>query len=258
MDSAHRFSQPEIEEVFARAAAAQERDRQTDLGLTLDELQAVGAEAGLDPAHVAAAARAVAAGEPDDKREALVGVPVGVRRSATLDAPPSDLLWDTLVADLQETFSAKGKVERIGASRTWRNGNLRATLSPSGDGSRLRLQSNRRKDTQSLLTVAVVNAVLAVVFSLNVFGPEEDPVVFLALTAAFALAFAVGRQLVWSGTRERQMEAVAARAQRTARAVAADTTPTREPVEPVRLGLLDLDDAPDLDERHRAGRRARS
>lgn len=248
MDPAHRFSTPEIEEVFARAAAAQQRDRQTDLGLSIDELQAVGAEAGLDPAHVAAAARAVAAGEPDDRRETLVGVPVGVRRSAHLDAPPSDLLWETLVSDLQETFSARGKVERIGASRIWRNGNLRATLSPSADGSRLRLQSNRRKDTQSLLTVGAVNAVLSAVFTLNVFGPEADAAVFLGLTAALALVFAVGRQLLWSGTRERQMEAVAARAQRTARATAAAPLADRAPV----LDLLDLgDDAPEAGPRSR-------
>ncbi len=251
MDPARRFSSPEIEEVFARAAAAQERDRQTDLGLSIEELQAVGAEAGLDPAHVAAAARAVASGEPDDKREALVGVPVGVRRSATLDAPPTDLLWDSLVADFQETFSARGKVERIGASRIWRNGNLRATLSPSADGARLRLQSNRRDDTRGIFIGAAVNAVLAVVFALNPGAGDFSPAL-LALIAVSLVALALVRQTTWARTRERQMEAVATRAQRTARAVAADTTPTREPAEPVRLDLLDLDD------RHRAGRRTRS
>lgn len=238
MTPVRRFSETEIQEVFARAASAQQRDQQLDLGLTIDELQAVGAEAGLDPAHVAAAARAVASGEPDEGRETLVGIPTGVRRSATLDTPPSDFLWESIVADLQETFSAQGKVERIGASRIWRNGNLRVTLSPSGNSSRLRMQSNRRKDTQSLLTVGLVNAVLAAVFSLNVFGPEEDPVLFLGLTAAFAVAFAVGRQILWSGTRERQMEAVAARAQRTARAVATEPRESRAAV----LDLLDADD----------------
>ncbi|WP_412070330.1 hypothetical protein [Rubrivirga sp. IMCC43871] len=252
MDPAHRFSTPEIEEVFARAAAAQQADHQTDLGLSVEELQAVGAEAGLDPAHVAAAARAVAAGQPDDRRETLVGVPVGVRRSAHLDAPPSDLLWETLVSDLQETFSARGKVERIGASRIWRNGNLRATLSPSGDGSRLRIQSNRRKDSQSLLTIAAVNAVLAAVFTLNVFGPEADAAVFLALTSVFALVFVIGRQLVWSSARERQMEAVAARAQRTARATAAEPLATRAPV----LDLMDFEEADDR-EPTRSRRRTR-
>ncbi|MGB3544110.1 hypothetical protein, partial [Rubrivirga sp.] len=66
MDSARRFTTPEIEDVFARAAAAQVRDQEANLGLSMEELQAVGAEAGLDPVHVAAAARAVAEGEPDE------------------------------------------------------------------------------------------------------------------------------------------------------------------------------------------------
>lgn len=243
MEPARRFSETEIQEVFARAATAQEQaDREaSDLGLTIEELQAVGAEAGIDPAHVAAAARAVASGEPDEGRETLVGIPVGVRRSATLDAPPSDFLWDTLVADFQETFSARGKLERIGESRIWRNGNLRATLSPSGDGARLRLQSNRRKDTRGLLTVGAVQAVMAAVFSLNLFGPDADAALFLALTAAFAVTFAIGRQLVWSRTRERQMEAVAARAQRTARATATAPLAARAPT----LDLIDLDRQPD-------------
>ena len=242
MDPAHRFSTPEIQEVFARAAAAQERDRAAGLGLTVEELQEVGAEAGLDPAHVAAAARAVASGEPDEKRETLAGLPVGVRRAVTLDAPPSEALWEHVVADLQETFAARGKTERIGASRTWRNSNLRATLGPSGDGARLRLQTNRRDDTRGMLVGAGVTGVLAVVFLINGGG---DPGV-MALVSSLLAAVAVVRQATWARTRERQMEDVAARAARTARALA--TEPAR--AAPV-LDLLDLDD----DDRQRAGRR---
>ena len=245
MEPTHRFSEPEIQEVFARAAAAQERaDRErSDLGLTMDELQSVGAEAGLDPAHVAAAARAVASGEPDDGRETVVGLPVGVRRAATVDAPPSDAMWEMLVADLQDTFSARGKTERIGEARIWRNGNLRATLSPSGDGARLRLQTNRRQDTQQLLLASAINGGLAVVFALTPAGSENTPMI-LALVALGLAAMATVRQFAWTSARERQMEAVIARAQRAARSFALDgsgaTTPEKSgPV----LDLLDLDDA---------------
>ena len=252
MEPTHRFSESEIQEVFARAAEAQKRDdrERADLGLTMDELQSAGAEAGLDPAHVAAAARAVASGEPDDRRETLVGLPVGVRRAATIDAPPSDELWEMLVADLQDTFSARGKTERIGEARIWRNGNLRATLGPSGDGARLRIQSNRREDTQRLLIGSVVSAVMAVVFSLNVFGPEEDPVAFLAVVALGLAALAVVRQVSWTNTREQQMEAVIGRTQRSAKALGlgasasdADVVePGAAPLPPPRLDLLDLGD----------------
>ena len=258
---ARRFTTPEIEEVFARAAASQQRARDADLGLTVEELQAVGAEAGLDPVHVAAAARAVASGEPEEGRESVVGVPVGVHRAATLSAPPSDALWEPVVADLRDTFAARGKTERIGESRIWRNGNLRATLSPSGDGARLRLQTNRRKDTQGLLTVAAVQAVMAAVFSLDALGRDPGTTLFLALMAAALFGFALVRQVTWVRARERQMDDVAARAQRLAQALAPETTggasETTSEVAP-RLDLLRLDDDDTTTETSRTGRRTRA
>lgn len=254
MEPAHRFSEPEIQEVFARAAAAQERaDRESaDLGLSMEELQSVGAEAGLDPALVAAAARAVASGEPDDGREALLGLPVGVRRAASLDVPPSDDLWAFLVADLQDTFSARGKTERIGESRIWRNGNLRATLSPSGDGARLRLQSNRREDTQRLLLASAINAAVAVFVATT--QSDGSATMVLTLVAAGLALMAVIRQFAWTRTREDQMEAVIARAQRSAGTFAPATE--AQPVPAARLDLLDLGDA--STEAGRAERRVRS
>ena len=191
-------------------------DRESNsLGLTMDELQSVGAEAGLDPAHVAAAARAVASGEPDDGRETLVGLPVGVRRAATLEVPPSDAMWEHLVADLQDTFAARGKTERIGAARIWRNGNLRLTLSPFADGARLRFQTNRRDDTRGLLIGSAINAALSVFFAVTPAGSANTPWI-LAAVAAGLLVLAVVRQFAWTRARERQMDAVVARAQRSA------------------------------------------
>lgn len=250
MDPAHRFSTPEIEEVFARAAAAQARDREADLGLSMEELQAVGAEAGLDPVQVAAAARAVAEGEPDEGRESLLGIPVGVRRSATLEAAPSDAMWETLVADLQDTFSARGKLGRIGAAQTWHNGNLRATLSPSGDSARLRLQTNRRSDTSNLILASAVNAALAVYFAITSSG---NPLV-LSIIAIGLAALVIVRQTTWARTRERQMDAVAARAQRTARALESQPPTTSRTSAPI-LDLVDLEDDAEPGERvHPRGR----
>ena len=252
MDSARRFSTPEIEEVFARAAAAQARDQNVDLGLSVEELQAVGAEAGLDPVHVAAAARAVAEGEPDEGRETLVGLPVGVRRSATLEAAPTAALWESLVADLQDTFSARGKTGRIGSARTWHNGNLRATLSPSGEGARLRLQTNRRDDTRNLLLAAAINAAIAVFFVVT--GSGDAGV--LALVAVGLAALAVVRQVTWTRARERQMDAVAARTQRTARALEPEPPSTSRTPAPV-FDLIDLEDGVGTAERGRPRGRTR-
>jgi hypothetical protein len=53
-----RYTEQEIQAIFRRATERQEATGSADphRGLTLDELKAIGAESGIDPAHVEAAA----------------------------------------------------------------------------------------------------------------------------------------------------------------------------------------------------------
>ncbi|MGB3543065.1 hypothetical protein, partial [Rubrivirga sp.] len=197
-------------------------------------------------------------GEPDEGRELLVGLPVGVRRAVALEAAP-DAMWESLVADLQDTFSARGKTGRIGSAQTWHNGNLRATLTPSGDGARLRLQTNRRDDTRNLLIAMMVTAALAVFFAIT---GDGDAGVMTMVSVGLA-ALAIVRQTTWARTRERQMDAVAARAQRGARALdpiasSRADRPVQPTPTPVRLDLLDLEDATDGERTKRPRGRTRS
>ena len=131
MPSDRRFSEREIREVFERAAAQQQAAAQEADGLTLGEMQEVAASAGIAPEFVARAAQAVALGEPEQGRTNAGPLPTGVYRTELLPGPPTDRLWDALVADLRRTFDAEGKVRADGRVREWRNGNLRATLEPA-------------------------------------------------------------------------------------------------------------------------------
>ena len=79
-----QFSEDEAREVFARAAERQHEVRSKGEGLSLDELRAIGREAGLDPEHIEAAARAVATGEPETGRTGLGPLPSGVFRTVVL------------------------------------------------------------------------------------------------------------------------------------------------------------------------------
>lgn len=215
-----RLSESQAREVFERAAAEALRGTPPSTeGLTLHELQEIGAAAGLDPAAVTAAAHAVARGEPAEGREDVIGVPVAVSRSAWLDASPSRTLWDHVVADLQETFGAHGRIERREDVWAWRNGNLRASFEPAGTGSRLRIRSHRRDDTPSLLglgAVAFLLAAVALVASFAASGGLADVLALLAVvlggSGALDLGLVGGRQLRWARERERQMEGVLKRA----------------------------------------------
>ncbi len=217
--SERRFSESEIREVFERAAAEQERAvrRASDDGLTLAEMQEVATSAGISAEFVASAARSVALGEPEQGRLMVGPIPRGVYRTELLPAPPSDALWESLVADLRRTFSAQGKVSQVGRAREWHNSNLRVTLEPAGDGSRLRLQTRRPQYVEMAALASVVAAIgllLAFVSSLNIgINPELMTNGLLMALGGSGSALAVGiGQRTWASAREQQMEEVADRA----------------------------------------------
>ncbi len=257
MSRERRFSESEMREVFERAAAEQERAvrRSSEDGLTLTEMQEVAASAGIAPEFVDRAARSVALGEPEQGRLMRGPIARGVYRTELLPTPPTDALWDQLVVDLRRTFSAQGKTTEGGRVREWRNGNLRATLEAAGDGSRLHLRTRRDDWVQLTVTAAVLSlvALFMAFFSSTSFGSDPEALRASLMVALGSGLGAVGlwtRQRAWAGTRERQMEEVAART-----VVAAhEDPPGRDPVflDPVpAAGRIDpglLDDDPLADD----------
>lgn len=217
--SERRYSEREIREVFERAARDQEQAKAhaAQEGLTLEEMQEIAASAGIAPEFVAHAAQSVALGEPETGRMSFGPVPRGVFRTEVLPAPPTDTLWNELVADLRRTFSARGTETVAGRVREWRNGNLIVTLEPSGDGSRLHLRTRRdqRLGAIGILTALALFPVLVLLLG-AVTGTLEPEQVRALLSVAIAgtlgaAVFGVD-QRSWATTRERQMEAVAERA----------------------------------------------
>src|SRR5688500_8246368 len=145
MTNERTYGEEEVAAIF-KAAAAQRGTGSTALapteGFTLAELQAIGGEVGLAPERVAEAAAAV-----DMRRGALVrreiGMPVSVGRSVGLPRAPTDREWEMIVADLRETFGARGKVGSRGEVREWTHSNLHAFVEPTPTGHRLRLGTTK-------------------------------------------------------------------------------------------------------------------
>ena len=254
------FTEHEAREVFARAAREQQAATAAEDGLTLDELQDIGRASGLDPEHVAAAARAVRAVAPTRRRETRAGVPTGVRHTAFLAAPPSDALWNAVVADARRTFDARGTTAAAGRSREWRNGNLVARLEPDGDGSRLELRT-RRDYAGPLAWFSVVAAGLAalMVGMSLVAGMSLAPGVAFAILAAGLGAATWSRGRAWADARESQMAGLAERAAGHAAPANAPAGASDAPLRDVfeRLDADTPDDVPD-DAGGFAARRARA
>ncbi len=225
MTAPRRFDDEEIRRIFHMAteegdpAALPPSPRGASRGLTLSELQAVGEEAGIDPALVSrAVARLEASASPPDRVRRVVGVPVGVSHSVELEAPLGDPQWDRLVVRLRETFGARGRVEREGSLRSWANGNLQVLLEPTATGQRLRFRSvsssleGRLAAGVGLVGMGALG--LGAVALLGGIG-EAGPVFLLAMVEAIGAGFLVSGVLGaprWRNRRMAQFRALAAEA----------------------------------------------
>jgi len=190
-------------------------------GLSLQQLQAIAAETGIAPEAIERAAAAVRRGDlVPTQRATYAGLPVGVSRTIDFAQPVSDETWDRLVVLLRETFSARGRVSRLGTLREWNNGNLIALLEPTPGGHRLRL-STRKGNAGAMVGLGSLSLVTSVAMSVPLWlasgavAPTAwwAPAVF-ALMGAANLAAAVVTLPRWARTRAAQMEALAERATR--------------------------------------------
>ena len=251
-----RFSEDEIRQVFERAAADYEQAtrRSAPDGLTVDEMAEVGEASGIPRAFVEAAARAVRLGEPEAARGSLGPIPTSVRRTAFLNEPPSDALWERLVADARRTFDARGTAQTVGQLREWRNGNLVVTLEPAAEGSRLEVRT-RRSDVRPLLGISALLVFVGVFAGVTGLLSGEAggwvPGLMFLLFAVVQAGIVAVRQRSWAGTREAQMEALAERAAAFGAPVSALEAPAPTASDgPHGVPLLDLnaldlgDDAP--------------
>ncbi len=184
-------------------------------GLSLSELQAVGAEVGITAEAIARAAERVRRGElVATQRRIVAGLPVAVSRTIHFARPVSELEWDRIVVALRETFEARGVVERQGSVREWRNGHLRAVLERTENGDQLRL-ATRRGDAgffvrtgASLLTLSVVLGGMSAFSNAAEARNLVVPSVLLGLLGVAALARNVLVLPVWARQRAAQMESL--------------------------------------------------
>jgi hypothetical protein len=220
MTDERRYQDEEIAEIFEAAATPRNpggRSLASGDGLTLAELQAIGREVGMSPDRIADAASAIDLRRSALPRRTNLGMPVSVARTVDLPRAPTDREWSLLVAEMRETFNARGRDRSSGGLREWANGNLRAYVEPTEDGYRFRLGTTKG-DALALNRVGVAGMLMGLVMLVVLFltgGLAEEVFVpaLLGLMGAGALASNALRLPGWAREREQQMEYIAARAQ---------------------------------------------
>lgn len=211
-----RYGDDEVREIFSLATTSGTTDQSLAAesgGLTLDELQHIGRQAGIDPALVAqAAARLDARGKPAPVRRSF-GLRIGVSRVVDLPRAPSDREWEQLISEFRTTFGAKGRATTSGGLREWSQGNLHICVEPTEHGEQLRL-STLKEDAMVLNGLGLVLGVMSMFLGAIVAAagkPGKALVVFGMLGGMSLAAFVanVVRLPRWARERESQMEAIA-------------------------------------------------
>jgi hypothetical protein len=219
MSGERRYTEDEVSEIFALAARVSSRSLPASAegeGLTLRELQDIGNEAGLAPERVAQAAASLELRSEALRRRTLMGAPVSVGRIVELPREPTDREWDYLVAELRQTFDAKGVVNTSGGVREWSNGNLHAVLEQTADGHRLRLATRKGNAMEmGIMGAAFLFMSLIMLVAMVSKGKVGLELLFPAMFATLGGGAFVANALRlprWADERERQMEHIGERA----------------------------------------------
>ncbi len=183
--------------------------------MTLAEVQEIGREVGIPDELVAQAALRLPP-EGGATRQRWLGLPIGVSRTVELPREMSRKEWERVVADLRETFAAKGTLSETGNLRQWTNGNLQVFLEPTASGQRLRMRT-AKADTRAAVIVGLASAIpttglMATALSRGV--DDLGAIIATSLLAVSGIGLAIStvvRLPRWARTRRQQMDQIATR-----------------------------------------------
>jgi hypothetical protein len=212
-----RYRDEEVREIFSVATTGDAREQSPPVepgGLTLQELQRIAEEAGIDPARVAQAASSLDVHGKADVRRSF-GVPTTVSRVVVLPRAPTDHEWELLVAEFRNTFGVKGQTTGSGGLREWSHGYLNVCVEKTVRGDQLRM-STRRDDGPLFNAIGIGMTTFAAILSaaLAAGGKPAKALGILVIFGGIGLSFLGVSQFMlrlprWARARERQMETIA-------------------------------------------------
>ncbi|MCG8468853.1 MAG: hypothetical protein MJB57_11730 [Gemmatimonadetes bacterium] len=222
MTEDRRYTDDEVAAILERAATDDRAPGSAalapaeDAGLTLAELQDIGAEVGIAPERIAAAARSVTAAPAIPARTAsFLGAPRSVERVVSIDRAMTDEEWEYLVADLRRTFSAKGRIDTHGNLRVWSNGNLQVHVEPTAEAYQVRMRT-LKGNTAQLATMGIAFLFMGLIGVIATIAPTWN-LGELLISLMFAagglgsLIYVRTSLPAWAAERAAQMEGLAER-----------------------------------------------
>jgi hypothetical protein len=117
---ARRYNETDTDAILRRAAelAAGSEEKSAQRGLTIEEMESLAGEAGLDPELVRRAAREVAI-KRTQRAAPFAGAPNRVLLEREIPGEISEEVWESMVGEVQGLFGAVGFASRVGRTRSW-------------------------------------------------------------------------------------------------------------------------------------------
>ena len=214
--STRRYGDDEVREIFSLATTGGVGDRTLPSesgGMTLDELQRIGEEAGIEPAQVAQAARMLDARGSVAPVRRFLGLPIGLSRVVPIPRAPTDREWEQLISYFRTTLGTHGNAATSGGLREWSHGDVHISIEPTEHGEQLRL-STRNEGALVLNGLGIVTGGMSLLMGTVVAsagGLTKALAVFGTFGGMAAGAFGANllRSPRWARERKRQMEAIA-------------------------------------------------
>lgn len=268
----HIYTEREVTALLERAAALQQHSARQDEarpGLTLPEIEAIAAEAGLDPSLLRQAAR-----ELDAPASPNHGAPPGTTATHVfverwVPGTLSEEAWEDVVAELRHRYDTdlgammgmpgygRSLTERIGRSVEWRHTSMagietRVMIRPRGEGLHVRL--SQRVGWGSPLAESLVyglfGGLLGLVPAALLDAGKAFAVALMGVLYVLAVAGIFAADRAWRRNKHRALEALGDRvaalltAHEAPAQPVAETAPTANVSDPADAPLVLDDDAP--------------
>jgi len=156
MASDRLYTEKEISSLLKRAGELQsEQNLEETSGLTLNEIQQIASDVGLDPRLIAQAASELSStrGLGEDARSPFIKKTFEIER--VIPGEFSEDEWGDISSDIGSAFSLVGASSRVGKTYEWtysaRHSNIQVKLTPGRGQTKVRIQGNYSRTPFSFL-----------------------------------------------------------------------------------------------------------
>ena len=253
-ESRRLFSEKDVSRVLKRATELQEAKGPVmggseASGLSLEDLQQIAAEVGIDPRHLAAAVAELDQEDATEGRFHWLGAPTSMELERVFEGEVSEDQWEKMVEEIRQTFGLVGSAGHVGRSFEWTHDSTEqqahVTVTSSGGQTRIRLAA--RYDYGARITfmtstmLALLSAsILAGVIPSSAFLNFWTFVVSMLVAFTLVARFVFGRSMRKS---ERKARHLLVRLEQIVAEPAKEATPTPLPEPSARLDASLLNEA---------------